>query len=222
MEAVEKTKVATIWLSGCSGCHMSFLDQDELLLDLAKNGEIPMSRIDEAVSRILRVKYQSGLFERKQPALSVQGNFATEEAEAVNRQAAEEAIILAKNTNHILPLSKETSVLVTGPTANLLSVMNGGWTITWQGRSEELYPKDKLTLLRAIQLKTSGKVTFVGGQRFSDEINIEQAVTEARKHDVVVLALGENAYTETEGNIDSLDLDPVQYQLARAIFRGWR
>jgi len=190
----------------------------ELLVDLAKAGDVPMARIDEAVSRILRVKFQSGLFERKEPELAVAGNFATEEAEAINRQAAEEAIVLAKNNNGFLPLSKESSVLVTGPTANLLSVMNGGWTITWQGDAEQWYPKDKLTLLRAIQQKTSGKVTYVGGERFSDEINIEQAVNEARNHDVVVLALGENTYTETLGNIDTLELDPVQLQLARAIF----
>lgn len=195
--------------------NFSFYD---LLLDLAKAGEVPMTRIDEAVSRILRVKYQSGLFETTEPALAVEGNFVSEEAVAVNRQAAREAIVLAKNDQHILPLSKQTSILVTGPTANLLSVMNGGWTITWQGDKEELYPQDKLTLLEAIRQKTSGKVTYVGGERFSDEINIEQAVNEARQHDVVVLALGEKPYTETMGNIVSLELDPVQLQLARAIF----
>lgn len=213
----EAVKIAVM-----AGIDMSMVPFDfsfyDLLLDLAKTGEVPMSRIDEAVSRILRVKYQSGLFGHKEPTLAVVGNFATEEAEAINRQAAQEAIVLAKNANQILPLSKETSVLVTGPAANLLSVMNGGWTITWQGDAEQWYPKDKLTLLRAIQQKTSGKVSYVGGERFSDEINIEQAVTEARKHDVVLLALGEKTYTETEGNIDTLDLDPVQYQLARAIF----
>ena len=213
----EAVKIAVM-----AGVDMSMVPFDfsfyDLLLDLAKTGDVPMARIDEAVYRILRVKYQTGLFERKQSALAVEGNFVTEEAEAINRQAAEEAIILAKNTNQILPLSKQTSVLVTGPTADLLSVMNGGWTITWQGDAEQWYPKDKLTLLRAIQQKTSGKVTYVGGQRFGDEINIEKAVTEARSHDVVVLALGENTYTETLGNIDTLELDPVQLQLTRAIF----
>lgn len=195
--------------------NFSFYD---LLLDLAKSGEVPLSRIDEAVARILRVKFQTGLFERTEPALPVAGYVATAEAIEINRQAAREAIVLAKNDNRMLPLSKTASILVTGPTANLLSVMNGGWTITWQGASEELYPKQYPTLLQAIQRKTSGQVTFVGGQCFSDEINIEQAVNEARKHDVVVLALGEKTYTETEGNIDSLALDPVQLQLARAIF----
>lgn len=147
------------------------------------------------------------------------GYFATAEAAAVNRQAAREAIVLAKNDHRLLPLSKRASVLVTGPAANLLSVMNGGWTITWQGNKEEFYPQDKPTLLDAIRQKTEGKVTYVGGKQFSDEINIEQAVSEARHHDIVVLALGEKTYTETEGNIDSLQLDPVQLQLARAIFQ---
>ena len=205
-----------------AGVDMSMVPFDysfyDLLLDLVKTGDVPMTRIDEAVARILRVKIQSGLFERKEPALAVAGHFATEQARATNLQAAQEAIILAKNQNHLLPLKKTTSILVTGPTANLLSVMNGGWTITWQGAAEELYPKDKLTLLQAIRQKASGQVTHVGGQQFSDEINIEQAVTAARNHDVVILALGEKTYTETVGNIESLELDAVQLQLARAIF----
>lgn len=205
-----------------AGVDMSMVPFDfsfyDLLLELAKSGEVPMSRIDQAVSRILRVKLQSGLFERQEPSLPVAGQFAAEEAVEINKQAAREAIILAKNDNNMLPLSKSANILVTGPTANLLSVMNGGWTITWQGSNEALYPKKHPTLLQALRGKTGGKVTFVGGQNFSEEINIEQAVTEARNHDVVVLALGEKPYTETEGNIDSLVLDPVQLQLARAIF----
>ncbi len=213
----EAVKIAVM-----AGVDMSMVPFDysfyDLLLDLVKTGEVPLARIDEAVSRILRVKIQSGLFERKEPALPVAGQFATPEAVAINRQSAQEAIILAKNANNQLPLKKDVSILVTGPTANLLSVMNGGWTITWQGDAEHLYPKNHSTLLEAIKQKTSGQVTYIGGQRFSDEINIEQAVTEARKHDVVVLALGEKTYTETLGNIESLELDPVQRQLARAIF----
>ncbi|MEY4718824.1 MAG: hypothetical protein RL563_1442 [Pseudomonadota bacterium] len=205
-----------------AGVDMSMVPFDfsfyDLLLDLAHSGEVPLTRIDEAVSRILRVKLQAGLFERIEPDLAVEGNFATEDAIAVNRQAARESIILAKNEGSRLPLSKQASILITGPTANLLSVMNGGWTITWQGDAEALYPHQHPTLFQAIQRKTHGKVTYVGGQGFSDEIDIERAVNEARQHDVVILALGEKPYTETPGNIDSLMLDPVQLQLARAIF----
>ena len=195
--------------------NFSFYD---LLLDLVHSGDVPVSRIDEAVTRILGVKYQSGLFERTEPAIVVKGNFATKEAESINRQAAQESIVLAKNEKNFLPLSKKASILVTGPTANLLSVMNGGWTLTWQGDDESLYPKEKLTLLKAIEQKTSGKVTYVGGKHYQDEINIEQAVNEARKHDVVVLALGEKPYTETSGNIDTLTLPFAQMQLANALF----
>nr|WP_305888624.1 glycoside hydrolase family 3 N-terminal domain-containing protein [Methylomonas sp. SURF-2] len=213
----EAVKIAVL-----AGVDMSMVPFDysfyDLLLDLAKTGEVPQSRIDEAVGRILRVKLQSGLFERREPSIPVAGNFATADGQAVNRQAAEEAIVLAKNANGILPLSKQTRILLTGPTANLLSVMNGGWTITWQGDAEQWYPQDKLTLLKALQQKSAGKVTYVGGQRYSEEINIEQAVAQARQHDVVILALGENTYTETVGNIDSLELPAVQLQLARAIF----
>jgi len=203
-----------------AGVDMSMVPLDfsfyDLLLDLARSGEVPMARIDEAVSRILKVKYQSGLFDPK-PLPTVAGNFATESATAINRQAAREAIILAKNADNLLPLKKEANILVTGPTANLLSVLNGGWTITWQGDDESLYPHDHPTLLQAIKEKATGRVTYVGGQQFGDEINIEAAVNEAKQHDVVILALGEKAYTETLGNIDSLQLEARQMQLAKAV-----
>ena len=215
--AREAVKIAVM-----AGIDMSMVPFDysfyELLLDLVHSGEVPVARIDEAVSRILRVKFMSGLFDRRAPDITADGHFSTPAANAVNLQAARESIVLAKNTQNTLPLSKKASILVTGPTANLLSVMNGGWTITWQGDNEALYPQQKLTLLEAIRQKTTGQVTYVGGQRYQDEINIEQAVGEAYKHDVVILALGENTYTETAGNIESLNLPYPQYQLARALF----
>jgi beta-glucosidase len=186
-------------------------------LELAKSGEVPMSRIDEAVGRILTVKYQSGLFEPDRNQLPVENNFATAEANAINRQAAREAIILAKNANHILPLKKEANILVTGPTADLLSVMNGGWTITWQGNAEELYPQDKLTVLKAIQKKSTGKVTYLSGNSRDDENAIDKVAAAAKHHDFVLLCLGEQPYTETVGNIETLALDPSQMELAEAV-----
>jgi beta-glucosidase len=202
-----------------AGIDMSMVPFDfsfyDLLVDLVKSGEVPLSRIDEAVSRILRVKYQAGLFEPK-PLLAAKDNFATAEAIETNRQAARESIILAKNDHNILPLKKDASILVAGPTANLLSVMNGGWTITWQGAAEELYPQEKLTVLEAIQKKTTGIVTYVGGNSFDSAIDIQKLVEEAKNHDLILLSLGEKPYTETVGNIESLNLDQAQVDLANA------
>lgn len=210
----EAVKIAVM-----AGIDMSMVPFDfsfyDLLIDLVKSGEVPLSRIDEAVSRILTVKYQAGLFEPKL-LLPIEGNFATAEAIETNRQAARESIVLAKNEHNILPLKKDTNVLVTGPTANLLSVMNGGWTITWQGTVEDLYPQEKLTVLEAIQEKSSGKVTYVGGDTFDSPINIQKVVDEAKNHDVILLSLGEHPYTETVGNIESLNLDQSQIDLANA------
>jgi beta-glucosidase len=202
----EAVKIAVM-----AGIDMSMVPFDfsfyDLLLELVKSGDVPLSRIDEAVSRILTVKYQAGLFEPK-PLLAVEGNFATADALATNRLAARESIVLAKNEQHILPLKKDARILVTGPTANLLSAMNGGWTITWQGAAEELYPKDKLTVLQAIQKKAAGQVTYIEGDR-------QKVLEEAENHDVILLSLGEQPYTETVGNIESLALDQAQIELAQ-------
>jgi beta-glucosidase len=210
----EAVKIAVM-----AGIDMSMVPFDfsfyDLLIELVKSGEVPMSRIDEAVSRILTVKHQAGLFDPK-PLLPVDGNLATAEAVETNRQAARESIVLAKNDRNILPLKKDANILVTGPTANLLSVMNGGWTITWQGAAENLYPKDKPTVLEAIKKKSTGKVTFVGGESFDAPIDIEQVVDEADDHDVILLSLGEHTYTETPGNIETLNLDQAQLDLANA------
>ncbi|MCK9396106.1 MAG: glycoside hydrolase family 3 C-terminal domain-containing protein [Methylobacter sp.] len=210
----EAVKIAVM-----AGVDMSMVPFDfsfyDLLIDLVKSGEVPMSRIDEAVSRILTVKHQAGLFDSK-PLLPVEGNFATAEAIETNRQAARESIILAKNDHNILPLKKDASILVAGPTANLLSVMNGGWTITWQGATEYLYPQEKLTVLEAIQEKSAGKVTYVGGGSFYAPIDIQKVADEAQNHDVILLSLGEHPYTETLGNIESLNLDQAQVDLANA------
>lgn len=210
----EAVKIAVM-----AGIDMSMVPFDfsfyDLLIDLVKSGEVPMSRIDEAASRILKFKYQAGLFEPK-PLLPIEGNFATKEAIEINLQAARESIVLVKNEYNILPLKKDASILVAGPTANLLSVLNGGWTITWQGAAEELYPQEKLTVLEAIQGKSTGKVTYVGGGSFDAPIDVQKVVDEAKNHDVILLSLGEHTYTETPGNIETLNLDPAQVDLANA------
>lgn len=213
----EAVKIAVM-----AGVDMSMVPFDfsfsELLLDLVKSGEVPLWRIDEAVARILTVKFQAGLFNHQLLLpLPVQENFATAEAQAVNRQAAYESIILAKNADGALPLQKSANILVTGPTADSLSALNGGWTITWQGDAEHLYPKNKATVLSALKQKTTGNITYVPGSTFTREEDIDRAVAVAKQHDAVLLCLGEKAYTETPGNIDSLALEPAQMKLAEAV-----
>ena len=212
----EAVKIAVM-----AGIDMSMVPMDfsfyDLLLELVKSGEVPITRIDEAVSRILQVKFEAGLFEPDNKMLSIEGNFATPEAIATNGQAARESIVLAKNDNHILPLKKDANILVTGPTANLLSAMNGGWTITWQGDDESLYPKNQLTVFKAIEKKSTGKVTYIEGSSFTDEIDINRVIEAAKNHDTIVLCLGEKPYTETLGNIGSLNLNQAQINLANAV-----
>lgn len=190
----------------------------DLLLELVKEKGVPMSRIDDAVRRILRVKFLVGLFENAYPDRSLQTNFASPAFTEFNRNAAREAITLLKNSGGILPLKKTTRLLVTGPTANLLSVLNSGWTITWQGDDESLYPKDKPTILKAIQGKAGDQnVVYVPGTKFSEPIDIAAAAAAAEKVDVVIACLGEKAYCETPGNIDDLTLDDVQLRLVEEL-----
>ncbi len=126
---------------------------------------------------ILRVKFQVGLFKKPYPDRALKGNFATAKAAAVNLQAAQESITLVENKRGLLPLKKDAKVLVTGPTANLLKVLNGGWTITWQGDREELYPQEKQTVLEAIQAKLgAGEGGVCTGLRF------RQARRSRRRH----------------------------------------
>jgi beta-glucosidase len=207
-----------------AGVDMSMVPYDysfcEYLLKLVKNGKVSVKRIDEAVTRILRVKYLLGLFDNPYPDKSLKSQFASKESNAVNLQASQESIVLAKNEGNILPLSKNSKVLVAGPTANMLSVMNGGWTITWQGNEESLYPKNKLTVLKAIQEKIKPEnVKYFQGTSFDSVINIDETVAAASDVDAIILCLGERTYCETIGNINDLTLDNAQLQLASALIK---
>lgn len=202
-----------------AGVDMSMVPYDfsfyNYLLELVNEGSVPMTRIDEAVSRILTVKFELGLFENPYPDQSLIKKFATIQSSDINLQAAHESIVLTKNEDGVLPLSKKIKILVAGPTANLLSVMNGGWTITWQGDEESLYPQEKLTVLEAVQKKVgSNNVIYEPGTTFNSEIDIKTAVDKAAGVDAVILCLGEKAYCESPGNINDLTLDDVQLKLA--------
>lgn len=213
----EAVKIAVM-----AGVDMSMVPTDysfyNLLLELVKDGEVPMWRIDEAVSRILAVKMQTGIFENPYPNKDLVKQFANIDFTKSNLQTAQESIILTKNQNNILPLSKNKKFLITGPTANMLSVMNGGWTITWQGNEESLYPKEKNTVLEAIQNKIGEKnIKYLEGTSFNNDINTSAAVTEAKNSDFVIICLGEPAYCESPGNIYDLELPEAQLNLVSEI-----
>lgn len=202
-----------------AGVDMSMVPYDfsfyNYLLELVNEGSVPMTRIDEAVSRILTVKFELGLFENPYPDQSLIKKFAAIQSSDINLQAAHESVVLTKNEDSVLPLSKKIKILVTGPTANLLSVMNGGWTITWQGDEESLYPQEKLTVLEAVQKKVgSNNVIYEPGTTLNSEIDIKTAVDKAAGVDAVILCLGEKAYCESPGNLNDLTLDDAQLKLA--------
>ncbi len=207
-----------------AGIDMSMVPLDysfyDLLLECVKDGSVPMSRIDEAVSRILKVKFELGLFENAYPNRKLREKFASTEFTRANLDAARECIVLAKNENQVLPLSTNARVLVTGPTATSLSAMNSGWTITWQGNNDALYPKDKPTVLQAIQQSLgAANVVHVAGCSFDKPVDIAAAVEAAKGVDAAIVCLGERAYCETPGNIDNLTLEQAQLDLADALIQ---
>ncbi len=228
----EATRLAVMAGNDVSMVPLSFSFSDHLV-DLVKEKTVPMSRIDDAVRRILSVKFQLGLFDNAMPDPSLRSNFGRAEYPATALQAARESIVLLQNRNNILPLSKDKKILVTGPTADSLISLNNGWTYVWQGSEPSLYPRDKLTVRAAIAEKLGrGKVTFVQGTRIvrrpgspsnsnptniDQEVDIPAAVNAAKDADAVVLCLGEGSYTEHPGNIADLTLPEVQLKLAEAI-----
>jgi len=201
-----------------AGIDMSMVPNDfsffDLLMQCVDEGSVPMPRIDDAVRRILRVKFMTGIFENPRPDAGMKAHFDQPAFAEANLAAALESITLLKNDNHVLPLARGRKLLVTGPTANLHTVLNSGWSRSWQGEEEELLPRDKPTLLDGI-VNAAGKenVTYVPGTSFDKEIDIAAAVSGAASADVIVACLGERAYCETPGNIDDLTLDAAQLRL---------
>ncbi|HCO93630.1 MAG TPA: beta-glucosidase [Phycisphaerales bacterium] len=221
-EMVARDQREAVKMAVMAGVDMSMVPNDysfyDHLVDLVKTGEVPISRIDEAVADILLVKFQLGLFERPYPNKQLKKQFATDASRQVNLQAAREAMTLLKNESDLLPLGKDKKVLVTGPCSNKLSVLNGGWTITWQGDNEALYPQEKSTILEAIQDKVgASNVEYIEAVTFDKELDISRAVSAASRVDVIVACLGEPTYCETPGNIDDLMLTAPQIRLVQEL-----
>ena len=221
---VARSPEEAVQMAVMAGIDMSMIPFDysfpDILIKLVHEKKVPMKRIDEAVSRILRVKYLAGLFDSPYPDKTLAGKFASVPSTEANRFAAEEVITLLKNENKTLPLSKNAKVLVTGPGADSRSMLNGGWTITWVGDMENLYPKDKKTILQAIEEKVGKEnLTYVPGVSVDKEIDIEKAVSAAKQADVTIICLGEKPYVEVFGTISDLTLSEPQLRLAEEILK---
>lgn len=197
-----------------------------LLKELVEEGKVPMSRIDDAVRRVLRMKYRLGLFERPNTELKDYPDFGSrkhaEEAEA----AAVESMVLLKNEAETLPLKGQKKLLLTGPNANSMRALNGGWSYTWQGNRADEFAGSHNTILEAMQQRFGKEnVLYEPGLTYNNEgkyweentPDIAKAVEAARRADVVLACIGENSYAETPGNLDDLALSANQRLLVKAL-----
>ncbi|MBB5636097.1 beta-glucosidase [Pedobacter cryoconitis] len=196
------------------------------LIALVKEGKVKESRIDDAVRRILQVKFDLDLFNKPTTNPKDYPKFGSKEFEQASYQAAAESITLLKNTDQALPLNKSMKILVTGPNANSMRTLNGAWTYSWQGEKVEEFAAKYNTILKALELKAGKQnVTYVPGvsykmdgkyfEEYADQM--DAAIAAAKDADVVVLCLGENSYTETPGNLSDLYLSDLQTELAQKL-----
>lgn len=213
-----------------AGVDMSMIpynfDFCDYLVELVNEGEVPVWRIDDAVRRILNVKYKLNLFEKPNTHFKDYPKFGSQEFQDVAYLTAQESLTLLKNEKNVLPLSKNAKVLVSGPNANSMRALNGGWTYTWQGTNEAEYVDGYSTILDAIIQKIGiSNVVFYEGVAYNNDarywvdepIDIADAVRAAVDVDYIILALGENSYTEKPGDLHDLTLSENQLALAEAL-----
>jgi len=219
---IAATQKDAVMIAINAGIDMSMVPYDysfcKYLKELVNEHKVPMTRINESVKRILKVKYELGIFERPVGNPADYPKFGSPEFEAASLKAATESITLLKNTNNILPLKKDAKVLVTGPAANTMRSLDGGWSYTWQGDFSDKFASEKNTILKAI-IQKIGKdnVDYHAGTTFTDAVDIDATVAAAKKADVIVLCLGEPSYAENPGNINDLNIPVVQTQLANEL-----
>ncbi|MFZ2283347.1 MAG: glycoside hydrolase family 3 N-terminal domain-containing protein, partial [Lutibacter sp.] len=190
----------------------------DIIVDLVEKGEIPMNRINDAVTRILRLKYELNLF--KVPYKNPKGytKFASREHINANYKSASEAITLLKNNNNILPLSSTKKVLVTGYSANSINVLNGAWSRSFLGRETKFNDPSKLTILDAIKKQVGeANVEFVEGTDYLEDINSDKAVEMAKNADYIVVCVGEIPASEKPSDINELELPEVQQALIKKL-----
>ena len=228
-EKVAKDKKDAIRIAINAGIDMSMdpysVEFCILLKELVNEGKVKMSRIDDAVRRILRAKYRLGLFEKPNTGGKGYEKFGSDEFAQKSLQAAQESEVLLKNEG-ILPLAKGKKILLTGPNANQMRCLHGGWSYTWQGSKAEELSEKYNTIYEALCNKYGKQniileqgVTYNENGAYYDENKpeIDKAVSAAANADVIIACIGENSYTETPGNLTDLWLSENQRNLVKEL-----
>ena len=197
-----------------------------LLKELVQEKKVPMSRIDDAVRRVLRLKFRLGLFDHPNTLLKDYPLFGSKEHALIALHAAEESEVLLKNKDNILPLPQGKKLLVTGPNANSMRCLNGGWSYSWQGHLTDRFADKYNTIYEAIcnkfgadHVRLEQGVTYKpeGAYMEENEPEIEKAVAAARNVDIIIACIGENSYCETPGNLSELTISANQSKLVKAL-----
>lgn len=228
-EMVAANKKDAICMAINAGIDMAMepynLDFCDLLIEAVHEGKVPMSRIDDAVRRVLRMKYRMGLFDMPNTNIKDYPKYGSAEHFKAAQDAAVQTMVLLKN-NGILPLAPGRKILVTGPNANSMRCLNGGWSYTWQGKDADKYASQHNTILEAMQQRFGmPNIIYEAGVTYNNdglyweenEPQIERAVKAAAGADVILACVGENSYAETPGNLDDLALSANQRDLVKAL-----
>ena len=229
-ERVASSAKEAVKLAINAGIDMSMVPYDcQFAIDLkalVEEGEVPMSRVDDAVRRILRLKFRLGLFDQPDTKLEDYPDFGSQKHAQLAYDAAVESMVLLKN-NGILPLKKDLRILLTGPNANSIRTLNGGWSYTWQGNGAS-FPQftDRYNTIYDALSQKFEKLTYVPGVeydlmstnwKFDQDTGIKEAVRAARQSDVIIACIGENTYCETPGNDVDLNLSANQKKLVNSL-----
>ncbi|MBQ3191148.1 MAG: glycoside hydrolase family 3 C-terminal domain-containing protein [Bacteroides sp] len=229
-EKVAKDKKEAIKIAINAGIDMSMDPYDlgycRLLKELVDEGQVPMSRIDDATRRVLRLKYRLGLFDQPTTDYKDYPEFGGSAHAKAALQSATESMILLKNESDVLPLAKGKKILLTGPNANQMRCLNGGWSYTWQGHLADQFAGAYNTIYEAMCNEFgASNVILEQGVTYNEKGNfweentpqIQKAVAAAARADVIVACIGENSYCETPGNLPDLTLSQNQRDLVKAL-----
>ena len=229
---IAATKKEAVKIAINAGIDMSMVPYEvsfcDYLKELVQEGEVPMSRIDDAVARVLRLKYRLGLFENPYWDIKKYDKFGSKEFAAEALQAAEESEVLLKNEGNILPLAKGTKILLAGPNANSMRCLNGGWSYSWQGHRADEFAGAYNTIYEALCNKYGKEnIIYEPGVTYAPYKNdnwweenqpeIEKSVAAASRADVIIACIGENSYCETPGNLSNLTMSENQRNLVKAL-----